>query len=125
MTPEQKVKWLILQVAARFNKTNAPEYPCENVDQLYDSLVANDEHWDAKSEVRCSGIETGLECDYSRHYESSAVAMQMPDGSWVGWTYFYGGGKHSEPSAIEWMEHAYDVTCTEEEKVVVVRTFSK
>jgi hypothetical protein len=125
MNPEQKVKWLILQVAARFNKTDAPEYPCENVDQLYDSLVENDEHWDAKSEVRCSGIETGLECDYSGYYESSAVAMQMPDGTWVGWTYFYGGGKHSEPSAIEWIEYAYDLTCTEEEKVVVVRTFSK
>lgn len=125
MNAEQKVKWLILSVAARFNKTEAPEYPCENVDELYDALVENDEHWDARSEVRCSGIETGLPCEDSRIYESSAVAAQMPDDSWVGWTYWYGGGKHAEPEAIDWIEYAHDLTCTEEEKVVVVRTFTK
>lgn len=124
MTPQQKIKWAILSVAARFNKMEAPAYPCENVDELYDSLVENDEHWDAKSEVRCSGVETKLPCEYSRHYESSAVAMKMPDDSWVGWTYWYGGGKHAEPEAIDWIEHAYNVDCTEEEKVVVVQTFS-
>jgi len=58
-----------------------------------------------------------------RHYESKAVAMKMPDGSWIGWTYWYGGGKHGEPEAIDWMNEAYDVDCHEEEKVVVVQTF--
>jgi hypothetical protein len=125
MDAQQKVKWLILQVAARFNDTEAPEYPCANVDELYDTLVENDAHWDARDEVRCSGVETGLECEYSRNYESDAVAMQLPDKSWVGWTYWYGGGKHASPEAIEWIEDAYDLNCTEEEKVVVVRTFSK
>ena len=125
MNAEQKVKWLILSVAARFNKTEAPEYPCENIDEIYDHLVASDEHWDARSEVRCSGTETGLPCEGSRNYESYAVAAQMPDGSWVGWTYWYGGGKHSEPEAIDWIEYAYDLTCAEEEKLVVVRTFTK
>ena len=123
MTPQQKIKWLILSVAARFNKTDAPEYPCENVDELYDALVENDEHWDARNEVRCGGTETKLTCQYSRHYESNAVAMKMPDDSWVGWTYWYGGGKHAEPEGIEWIEDAYNVDCTEEEKVVVVQTF--
>lgn len=28
--------------------------------------------------------------------------MQAPDGTWVGWTYWYGGGKYAEPSAIPW-----------------------
>ena len=49
----------------------------------------------------------------------------MPDGSWVGWTYWYGGGKYGEPEAIDWMDDAYDLACTEEEKVVTVRTFTK
>ena len=35
--------------------------------------------------------------------------MEMLDGSWVGWTYFFGGGKHGEPSEMPWMEDAYDV----------------
>lgn len=125
MTPEQKIKWAILEVAARFNKTEAPAYPCENVDELYSELVKNDDHLDAKAEVRSSGFETKLPCPYySRNYESKAVAMKMPDSSWVGWTYWYGGGKHAEPEAIDWIEYAYNVDCAEEEKVVVVRTFS-
>lgn len=37
----------------------------------------------------------------------------------------YGGGKHGEPEAIDWIEHAYNLDCIEEEKLVVVRTFSK
>ena len=80
---------------------------------------------DALEEIRCSGIETGIECEYSGHFETESVASQMPDGSWVGWTYYYGGGKYSEPGEIHWMEDAYDLNCAEEEKVVIVQTFEK
>lgn len=73
---------------------------------------------DARPEVRGSGIETGLPCESSRHYEAKAVAAQMLDGSWVGWTYWYGGGKHGEPDAVEWIEYAYDVEVREVTKVV-------
>lgn len=125
MTPEQKLKWAVLDKVATWGGTPAPEYPCANVDDLYDDLVEKDDHWDGRSEVRGSGIETQLPSDFSRHYESKSVAMEMPDGSWVGWTYWYGGGKHSEPESIDWMEYAYDVDCHEEEKVVVVQTFKK
>ena len=69
--------------------------------------------------------ETGEPCDWSRHYESKSVASKMLDGSWVGWTYWYGGGKHGEPEAIPWIEDAYDLDVTEEEKVVTVRTFKR
>src|SRR5512143_1962441 len=123
MTPEQKLKWAILARVAQWEKRNVPEYPCDNVDDLYDALVEADEHWDGKNEIRCGEVETSLPCPFSRHYESKAVAMKMPDGSWVGWTYWYGGGKHGEPEAIDWMEEAYDVECHEEEKLVVVQTF--
>ncbi len=125
MTPEQKIKCAILAKVAEWTNKPAPEYPCSNVDESYAALVENGEHWDAKSEIRCGDVETGLECDYSRHYESKAVAMEMPDGSWVGWTYWYGGSKHGEPEAIQWMEDAYEVNCSEEEKMVVVRTFNR
>lgn len=127
-TAEQKVKYLVLGVHARFNDGEvAPlaDLTGEEIDDAYQGLVDADEHWDAQSEVREGEFETGLKCDWSRHYESKAVAAKLPDGSWVGWTYWYGGGKHGEPEAIEWMDSAYDLTCTEEEKVVTVRTFSK
>ncbi len=123
MTPEQKLKWAVLAKAASWSKTEPPAFPCENVDELYDALVEEDGHWDAKSEIRSGQVETDIECEWSRHYESKAVAMKFPDGSWVGWTYWYGGGKHGEPEAIDWMEDAYDLDCTEEERVVVVRSF--
>jgi hypothetical protein len=35
------------------------------------------------------------------------------------------GGKYGEPEAVEWIDDAYDLVCTEEEKVVTVRTFAK
>jgi hypothetical protein len=128
MTPEQKLKHaMLLWAASNDDDVVLPDaVTAENVDALYDELlVEQDLHWDAKSEMRSGEVETGIPCDYSRHYESKAVAAKMPDGSWVGWTYWYGGGKHGEPEAIDWIEEAYDLTCTEEEKLVVVRTFTR
>jgi hypothetical protein len=51
--------------------------------------------------------------------------MQMPDGTWVGWTYWYGGGKHGEPSAMPWIEDAYNLDCKEERVMMTKRTFTK
>lgn len=124
MTPQQKIKWAIVARVAELDESNPPEYPCSNIDELYDELVEKNERYEAESELREGEVETGLDCEWSRNYESDAVAMQMPDKSWVGWTYWYGGGKHGEPEAIDWIDDAYDVECKEEEKLVVVRTFS-
>ncbi|WP_244097750.1 hypothetical protein [Burkholderia anthina] len=52
------------------------------------------------------------------------MAAQAPDGSWVGWNYWYGGGKHGEPEAVEWIEDAYDVRVTGE-RTVIKRTFEQ
>lgn len=124
MTPQQKIKHAILLTTAEWSgESPAVEITADNVDDLYEKLVDEDAHWDAMNEIRCGGEETDLPCQWSRHYESKSVAAQMPDGSWVGWTYWYGGGKHGEPEAIDWMEDAYDLDVTEEEKVVTVRTF--
>jgi len=121
MTPTQKIKWLVLAVIARYRNEEAPPYPCADVDALYDAAEERDETQDAEAEVRASGHETGIATNgSSRYYEKDAVAAPLPDGSWVGWTYWHGGGKHSEPGAIEWMEDAYDVTSREETRVVRV-----
>jgi len=125
MTPVQKVKWAILEKEAQWSKKDPIPYPCENVTELFDSLVGEDNYYDAKNEVRSGKVETKFICECSRHYENKSVAIQMPDKSWVGWTYWYGGGKHGEPEAIDWMEDAYDVDCVEEQKMVTIQTFSK
>lgn len=96
----------------------------EEIDDLYDELDGEDAIIDGRSEVRNYGENTDLPAPYSRHYESQSVAYQMHDGTWVGWTYWYGGGKHGEPESIEWIDNAYFVDCVEKEMLVIVRSFS-
>lgn len=97
----------------------------ENVEELYDELRDDDAHWDYMSELRQGEVETDIACECSRHYESRSVAAKAPNGQWIGWTYWYGGGKHGEPEGIDWANKAYFLDVTEEEKVVTVRTFTK
>ena len=126
MTPEQKLKWAVLLKAVDFENIADPgEITAENVDQLYEDNNQNWELQDARNEIRCGHEKSNIEAPYSRHYECDSVAAQMPDGSWVGWPYWYGGGKHGEPEAVDWMNHAYDLTCTEEQVMTTKRTFTK
>jgi len=104
MTPTEKLMQKICHAA-----TGEIVHDPADVRTRYMELIENDDHHDAECEVRGSGVPTGLPCNYSRHYESKAVAAEMLDGSWVGWTYWYGGGKHGEPGAMPWMEEAYEV----------------
>jgi hypothetical protein len=132
MTPLQKIKWAILQnaiddeyvdISSTFEDEETTDITKDNVDDLFDVYCGDLQ--DIMYEFREGEVETKLPCDYSRHYESKSVAAKIPDGSWVGWTYWYGGGKHGEPEAIDWMQDAYDLKVTEEEKLVIVRTFTK
>jgi hypothetical protein len=80
---------------------------------------------DAIEEFRCSGQETDLSCkEYSRHYECDQVAAKLSDGQYVSWVYWYGGGKHGEPSAIDWMGDAFFVSCEEKQVMTTVYEFS-
>lgn len=128
MTPTQKLKWAILALAARWAGTELKEVTAANVDPLYDALVAEDGHWDARNEVRCSGHPTGLtrkvDLRIQRHYEHHEVAAEMPDGSWVGWTYWHGGGKFDDAPNVEWMEEAYAVNHRAEPQTIMVDIFT-
>lgn len=128
MTPTQKIKWAILALEARWNKKQLPAITTENVDELYEALVAEDGHWDPMEEIRCTGIASKLtrQVDYQaqRHYEYKEVAAEMPDGTWVGWTYWHGGGKFGEPRAIDWMNDAYFVEHREEPIVIINHVFT-
>lgn len=127
MTPSQKLKHMILNRRAEWEGAPPVEATAETIDELYEQAESNDDGslQDARNDVRCGQVETEVESPWSRHYEAKSVAAQAPDGSWIGWTYWYGGGKHGEPEAVDWIPHAYALTCTEEEKVVVVRNFAK
>jgi len=133
MTPEQKIKHaIIIGVAEYYSDNKAVQETInnllvddENIDESYDFICEEDMQWDVIYEIREGQVETDVPSESSRHYESKSVAMKMPDDTWVGWTYWYGGGKHAEPDAIDWMDEAYDLNCKEEEKVVVVREFTK
>lgn len=122
LTPEQRIKWLILIQEDVVDLGKDPT--AEMIESTYDER--SNRLQDACYEVRCCGENTGIADRYgSRHYECDEVAAQCPDGKWVGWTYWHGGGKHGEPEAIDWMNDAYEVSVTEEEKLVTVRSFAK
>lgn len=129
MTPENKIKRAIMQNAMnsgfRLDEWNHPWDTDEQVKASWNVFIDSNssEYYDGMEDFRNCGVETGLPTEYSRHYESESVATQMDDGSWVGWTFWHGGGKHGEPEAIEWMNEAYDLDCVEEQKLVTVRTF--
>jgi hypothetical protein len=77
------------------------------------------------NEFRTNGTAApGLGFDtYSRHYEGESVAGQLDDGRWVAWIYWHGGGKHSEPESIPWLENAIFVRDYDE--VVTVKRFAR
>lgn len=125
MKPEFKIKYCIL--AQYWRAENGLEISTtltqDEVDELWEEYEGD--LYCYLSDFREGEVETDVECEYSRHYESQSVAAKCPDGTWVGWTYWSGGGKYGEPEAIDWIEHAYDVECFSEEKLVLVHTFSK
>ena len=125
LTPEQYLKWqmIVEGIERGYDRCAEVEIDPENIDELWEDLC--DELQDVKYEFREGEVETDLPCESSRHYESYSVAAKVPTGKWIGWTYWYGGGKHGCPEEIDWMEVAYFLDCQEEEKLVVVRTFSK
>lgn len=120
-TPEQLIKITALIEAEGIDFRN-----CTTEDDLEETF---EEHCDALYEALCEfrngEVETKLPSQYSRHYECYEVAAQMFNGQWVGWTYWYGGGKHGEPEAIDWMSGAYFLDVTEKEVLQTVRTYTK
>lgn len=125
MTPQQKIKWKALIIDSGWTEESLPEITESNINELFDNAECLQ---DALEELRCNGEPTEIynkEVRGSRHYEDEEVASKMPDGSWVGWTYWSGGGKHGEPSAMPWLENAYDLIVTEKEVKAIHRTFEK
>lgn len=72
--------------------------------------------YDVEYEARYGDQEVSLTSKTSsRHYEIEVRATEV-DGVWVAWDFYYGGGKHGEPEAFDWISNARIVDC--EERVV-------
>lgn len=123
-TIEQLIYKAAIEKGKTFYDIDVPEITPENIDDIiindkYEDLIA-----DGLSEVREGDYKTGLPCEWSRHYESESVASCI-DGRWVGWTYWYGGGKHGQPESVPWIDDAYELDCVEQEVLTIKRTFTK
>ncbi len=112
------------ELVSRFSSLSAPK----QVDALYAWAESNEglscEFSDYVGEVRRGGIDTDVEAPSSRHYESKSKGAVI-QSRWVGWTFWYGGGKHGTPDSMEWIDDAYFLECVEEQQVVTVRIFKK
>lgn len=129
MTPQQYIKQEILSVVIQWKNMDVKiPQTGEEVDKLYNNFVNDDNTCDyiqdAKEDVRTGQYETEVDNgDYSRNYENKSVCLKTEDGKYVGWTHWHGGGKHGNPSSIDWISDAYFLECEEKEKLVIVRTF--
>lgn len=127
MTPQQLARYCILETIMRWSGQEIPvDLTGEEVDQFIEEAKADvpDAYQDASNDVRSGEHTTGLPTPSHRHYEAEAVAAKAPNGQWVGWTYWHGGGKHGQPESIDWIADAYHVEHSAEDKVVTVHTFT-
>ena len=108
LTPEGKLRQLIVYMATG---STLDVNTTEEVDEAYLAL-SDDELSENKENLRCGGIPTGIynpDCRGHKCYDDEQVAVQALDGSWVGFTYWSGGGKHGYPEDVEWMDDAYEL----------------
>ncbi len=132
MKAPNKIRREILQQFLRSPQASALSLPVAeklsddaSVEKAYAVLVKIGAHRDYENEMRGGHVETGLPSPFSRNYEGKEVASPLSDGTWVGWTYWHGGGKHGDPENLPWIEDAYDLAVTEEQQTVTVRKFHK
>jgi hypothetical protein len=110
------------------NLTDPLDFDEKQCEELYRSILASvlsDYLIDVQEEIRQGKVRTGLIAECGGYAESEAVAIPVTGipSLYIGWTYFFGGGKHSEPRVIEWMENCYLVKA--KDRVQTVRFFER
>lgn len=109
MTPQQYLKRMVL---LRMKLDNLfTEYEIDDLyEQAEEESIEGDEYFhDAIYKVRQGEISANdiSSAPYDvRGYECKMVAAEVYAKVWVAWPYYYGGGKHGEPSEIDWMDDA-------------------
>ena len=120
LTAQELIYKQMIQVVSEDN-SRITDFVSEYVDKedyeniWYDIKSEFDEAYEVEYEMR-NGVEIKLPPKTSsRHYEIDVHAMKV-DGVWGAWDFYYGGGKHGEPEAFDWISNARIVEC--EEKIV-------
>lgn len=130
LTASEKLKQLII---ARAFESARVDYPVPMTSEQIAAIWNEEVVWDgwgdgdfdhgyiddAEGDMRGKGelieIERGAYAENkSRYYECDTVALRALDGSYVAYPYYHSEAKHSEPSAMEWIEVAFDVDFEEE-----------
>ena len=133
MTPIQLIKFIYLNSKVPWaSQETASKVTGDMVDKLFDKEFPNRDGYSVSillantaSDIRSGTEETGLACEYSQSFESKSVASKAPNGQWVGWTYWYGGGKHSYAEETGWAEDAYLLDMLEESRTFTAHIFTK
>lgn len=127
LTPALRIQRELCLMAARANELELSSSleTEEEIEAAYDKFLELDSSMDYEEEFRQGQVKTEIEPDWDGHHESRSVATQMSDGTWIGWTYWYGDGKHGEPWTVDWILDSYELTRTEEVKTLTVITFTK
>ena len=119
----QLIKLAIIMQAIKWKQLDDLHISVDEIDESFAKFKEDGSLDDCDNEVRCSGVETGIDCNQSsRHYETESVAIEVL-GSWVGFTYWSGGGKYGEPELVPWIEDAYFVSA--KPKIVTAYDFEK
>lgn len=83
--------------------------------------------YDAQQDIIQGHWRTDLDADFSRYCETKSVAILDNYGNYIGFTRYYGGGKHFEE--YSWydtsIENAYFLNCQEKEVMKIERTWAK
>ena len=109
------------------------EFDDEKIEELYDST--NLYSWIGDSDIvrevihefRESGEEIDDKVQQDRYYCYQDVARKITgsDELYLGWTYYFGGGKHAQPAEVEWMEDCYLLKCRKVEETRIVKVYEK
>lgn len=82
---------------------------------------------DAMQDKMCGQWKTNVSPDFSRHCETESVAVKDNCDNYIGFTRYYGGGKHFDE--YSWydlsVENAYYLACEEKEVLTIQRTWAK
>lgn len=129
MTAQDLIKSEIIIGASNCDRV-IPDITYENINDIFDELsedlVWQEALYDSQNGMRECGQDSNLKCsEYSRHYECEQVVYQVMSGEWISWTYWFGGGKHSDPDSIDWMSDAYLLDVVETEQTIIHRKFTK
>lgn len=129
-SPQDAILYLMLVEAGIDPKEDTLNDDISSIEELWDYYsddpAYESELLDIESEFRAGMVRTDIPAPSCPHYESESVAYgPLPDGRWIGWTYWYGGGKWGDPGSIDWIPDAYFLTVKEEERTIIHRTFTK